>query len=625
MKNRKRTRQLRNNKISSNRYGISSLLTLIIFIIFPVSTSAQGNEYFVLNETYNSVFYNRTISTWGNSSAVTEKYIEMKVMDDTVVGGQKYYALTKSMFGPLAGGPTGYYRMGEDNKLYLLGGAGDQLFLDLSDTSQTTFYGFTTHTSGALQISRRQSIPGQELEFSFGYTPYYDRVKLYFQKGKGFTARDHYTPSALSSFTSTYSIREIFTVRGPGDTLRYTQNAPTHFLQRKLDRITDSSFLVQLVIRHPYSPFIAANLTRHIYTDKLWVDYRYFIPGDTSATRTLEFTEPKDTLEVHIPVDSAYTRRGYSLQYKFRAKTREPNSRSNGFPANGSWLAESYKNPDTAFVMLPRQSSISYKKYRIRPGIDTVAAGLETLTITGDTMVSGTLYRQYYLGGQKYFVQYSITGAVARYFMYTGTGMVEVGLDSLQKFVQNTGSFWRMPGTGLSFVTDSVSKAFGVLGDIRVYTSQTGREYLKTLRGVGPVEYQYRDPAATGEVYVYNKVYKIMVDSVVVYSKDQNKISPLSVLPAGLKVYQNFPNPVSSGSRNQLGETVIRFYSPDEGEAELTIFTGIGERVYQQKTRVVAASENQFIIGDLDLPSGVYIYRITVGDKTQTKKMLVVR
>jgi serine protease AprX len=107
---------------------------------------------------------------------------------------------------------------------------------------------------------------------------------------------------------------------------------------------------------------------------------------------------------------------------------------------------------------------------------------------------------------------------------------------------------------------------------------------------------------------------------------DTTKFTPQPVPPARpttFVLYQNFPNPFNPG-------TTIKFYSPEEKDAEVVVYNMLG-----QKTRIlfngrVHPGNNYFQWDGRDesgrrAASGVYFYRIRTGNFSDTKRMLLVK
>jgi hypothetical protein len=93
--------------------------------------------------------------------------------------------------------------------------------------------------------------------------------------------------------------------------------------------------------------------------------------------------------------------------------------------------------------------------------------------------------------------------------------------------------------------------------------------------------------------------------------------------PIVFNLHQNYPNPVSHG-------TVIKYSIANPCKVELILYDITGRQV------AVLVNENQKLgyyqvnwdihnVSEKQLPNGVYFYRFTAGEYTNTKKMVIVR
>jgi hypothetical protein len=94
-------------------------------------------------------------------------------------------------------------------------------------------------------------------------------------------------------------------------------------------------------------------------------------------------------------------------------------------------------------------------------------------------------------------------------------------------------------------------------------------------------------------------------------------------LPQSFALSQNSPNPFNS-------ETVIRFTLPERGEVELAVYNLAGQRVVDLVEGVRAAGTYTVRWDGRDeqereLASGIYLYRLQVGEQVQTRKLVLVR
>ncbi len=94
-------------------------------------------------------------------------------------------------------------------------------------------------------------------------------------------------------------------------------------------------------------------------------------------------------------------------------------------------------------------------------------------------------------------------------------------------------------------------------------------------------------------------------------------------IPAKFSLEQNFPNPF-----NPL--TTISYSLPKVSDVTITVFNILGQKV-RTLTRSVMNSGTHEIMWDgrddrgIDAAGGIYIYKITAGDYTNSKKMLLIK
>jgi len=94
-------------------------------------------------------------------------------------------------------------------------------------------------------------------------------------------------------------------------------------------------------------------------------------------------------------------------------------------------------------------------------------------------------------------------------------------------------------------------------------------------------------------------------------------------LPEDFALYQNYPNPFNAS-------TIIRFDLPKATDVNITIFNVLGQRVQVLTDRKYPIGQHQLRWSGhgksgLTVASGIYIYRIRVGDFIQSRKMLLLR
>ncbi len=96
-----------------------------------------------------------------------------------------------------------------------------------------------------------------------------------------------------------------------------------------------------------------------------------------------------------------------------------------------------------------------------------------------------------------------------------------------------------------------------------------------------------------------------------------------STLPTTFALEQNYPNPFNPS-------TTIKYQIPDVGtqravSVSLKIYNILGQAVATLVDAEQEAGFKSVTFDASDLPSGVYIYKITAGTFTEQKKMLLIR
>lgn len=104
----------------------------------------------------------------------------------------------------------------------------------------------------------------------------------------------------------------------------------------------------------------------------------------------------------------------------------------------------------------------------------------------------------------------------------------------------------------------------------------------------------------------------------------QAKFAEIQLLPSTYELSQNFPNPF-----NPI--TTIRYGLPQAGRVSLKIYNLLGEEVATLVNDEQKAAGYHVVIGGgkdknrVSLASGVYIYRIRIGNFSSTKKLALVK
>ena len=94
-------------------------------------------------------------------------------------------------------------------------------------------------------------------------------------------------------------------------------------------------------------------------------------------------------------------------------------------------------------------------------------------------------------------------------------------------------------------------------------------------------------------------------------------------IPRSFALHANYPNPFNPDTR-------IAFSLDQPGSARLTVFNLLGQRIATLFDRTAPAGRHELLWDGTDergqaVASGVYFYRLDVGDESRTRKMLLLR
>ncbi len=95
-------------------------------------------------------------------------------------------------------------------------------------------------------------------------------------------------------------------------------------------------------------------------------------------------------------------------------------------------------------------------------------------------------------------------------------------------------------------------------------------------------------------------------------------VEPDSETPHAVKLKQNYPNPFNP-------VTIIRFKLPAESDVMLEVFNILGQRMDVLVNERMSAGAHEVALDAAGLASGAYIYRLTSGDVTRSRHMMLVK
>jgi len=165
----------------------------------------------------------------------------------------------------------------------------------------------------------------------------------------------------------------------------------------------------------------------------------------------------------------------------------------------------------------------------------------------------------------------------------TGTGWLDIAPDD-RRMMASIGPYDFRPGDTQQVI---VQLAVGQ-GDDRLSSITSLREILSSARVPTPVE-----PADN------------------------------QALPTTYSLGQNYPNPFNPS-------TTIKYSLPEKGQARIDIFNLLGQRVATPVNEMLPAGEHSVVWNGTDdggvrVASVVYFYRLTTGEQTMSRKMMLLK
>jgi|SRR4030095_15639302 len=114
----------------------------------------------------------------------------------------------------------------------------------------------------------------------------------------------------------------------------------------------------------------------------------------------------------------------------------------------------------------------------------------------------------------------------------------------------------------------------------------------------------------------------VFAGKTIVYRKPVSDLTGLSTIntevPADYSLSQNYPNPFNPA-------TNIKFGLPKSSNVVLRVYNQLGETVSELVNQNLGAGLYEYNFDASAVPSGVYFYKLTAGDFTQTKKMILIK
>jgi hypothetical protein len=239
---------------------------------------------------------------------------------------------------------------------------------------------------------------------------------------------------------------------------------------------------------------------------------------------------------------------------------------------------------------------------------------LYTITVEGDTlMTNGKVYkkvaRKQLPDSSNQYTFIRVDSLSAKLYIYNP---VVSGGDSLYDSLSlQVGNYSRR--YAMLFKLDT-SSFLGLSATTREFGGFTGGNYYRVAYGfgliyayeVGPMEYPYLTNL------VYANINGIQYGTLL----GVNKIA--SIPPEHFQLLQNYPNPFNPS-------TTIRYSLSTSGFVTLKLFNVLGQELRTMVSAHQFAGEHSVLVNALDLPSGVYFYRLQSGNLSETKPMILAK
>lgn len=164
-------------------------------------------------------------------------------------------------------------------------------------------------------------------------------------------------------------------------------------------------------------------------------------------------------------------------------------------------------------------------------------------------------------------------------------------------------------------VSNTISSSEGVLARVYFHVSQDAAPGLIPIDSVNDV-WQVINFADLSGLSFYLPGFEsgaVVVESPTAVEDEIN-----SSLPSAFALNQNYPNPFNPS-------TVIEFALPRASQVRLEIFNILGQTVALPVNSRYPAGTHRYEFDASALPTGIYFYRLTHDEGSQTRKMMLVK
>jgi parallel beta-helix repeat protein len=175
-----------------------------------------------------------------------------------------------------------------------------------------------------------------------------------------------------------------------------------------------------------------------------------------------------------------------------------------------------------------------------------------------------------------------------------------------------------------SIIAGSVSDGFEPIEGVHVqasgtsiddYTDSDGAYSLEGL-GAGMYDVSFAHPLYRDTVIASVPATLNFATWLYAVMEPLTRIDNIPSMPSDLTLYQNYPNPFNA-------ETRFKFVVPRYQDIELTVYDLLGKEIRILIDERLQPGIHVVNFDALDLPSGVYFYRLQAGDNVQTRRMVL--
>jgi hypothetical protein len=194
-----------------------------------------------------------------------------------------------------------------------------------------------------------------------------------------------------------------------------------------------------------------------------------------------------------------------------------------------------------------------------------------------------------------------------------------VGVDGTVLKTTDGGTNWssqtigRIQLNSVYFTDKNTGWAVGVDGII-LNTTNGGIDWTFQTYGADYLSSIYFTDKNTGWIVGdYGTILKTTNGGITFVAGDNNAIQP-----NGFILHQNYPNPFNPSTK-------IEFTIPKSSLVNLTVYNVLGEEIETLVNETKASGNYEVNFNSVNLPSGIYFYKLQAGSFAQTKKMILMK